>query len=486
MIINKIKSIAAISFVIAGAGFAHAEEVGVAPYLHPKRCDYVLETKGFDILRSKDCEKVFLTPKAIEKPYNKIDLEGSIAFCGGHKKLIQAVNKRISNYDRALDKLDSALDSEDHDAIEYWDKKADSYAKRVEEAQKSYSKFASKHAATVRSVFLNEVSGSDVTEFNTQNMGVFLTMAKAGLPVPDVEPVRIKNSLYSFVHHRPENATEDLKTIISTTIPGLEVLEQPTAKQTNVAHVKSNAGIQGETKISLASACPMVVEQGDDWVLQPKKIRDFMTVKRSYAVPMKASYSITAVMDTDIAADVMARMIVQTQNHGLSKTQFYEKLLEVTGKEVFSIVYDEDGSFDGVERQLVVEDIRKKLVDRFLQIYESRSQLATLTPVKLAAPTGGTVDVVKTARRCWSSSSWFGLSKSGGCYDYKYTVPTWYEGKNYNEIQDLLRVDLELREDITENKIYEYPMDTVFFNLEDISEKQKESEEVKDEVISKL
>ncbi len=486
MISNKLKTMAATGLVLAAASLAQAEEVGIAPYLHPRPCDYVLETKGFDILRSKNCEKVFLTPKTIEKPFNKIDLEGSVDLCTGHSKLIETVNKRISNYDRALDKLDEAMDANDMDSIDYWEQKADSYSEKVQEAQKSYAKYASIHAGTVRSVFRNEVNGDDVADFTSQNMGVFLTMSKAGLKIPDVEPVRVKNSLYSFVHHRPEVATEDLKTIISTTVPGLEILEQPTAKQTNVAHVKANGVVQGETKISLASVCPMVEKQEGSWTVQPKKIRDFMTVKRSYTVPMKASYTITATMDTEIASDVLARMIVQTHNHGLSKTQFYEKLTEITGKEVFSITYDEDGSFDGVERQLVVEDIRKKLVDRFLQIYESREQLATLTPVKLDPPTGGTVDVVKTARRCWSSSSWFGLKKSGGCYDYNYTVPTWYEGKNHNEIHDLLRIDLELREDITENKIYEYPMDTVFFDLDDLSEKELDEKEIEDEDVAQL
>lgn len=457
---TTLKKLAVIALMGMTVQTANGADLGTTPYLHPNPCELKADPRGFEVYTSKNCDTLFLAPRTVEKSENTIKLEGSAALCDGHNSMLVALNKRAETFNKLTEKAFKAMEAGNEAAYEKWSAQADQAEVRLINTQKQYAQFSALHASTVRSLFENKVSGQDIYDFIVQNALIFWNADEK----PEVVKVPTMNSIYSFTHYKPENAGSEARSILSTTIPGLEPLVQPSAQQINVAHVKADDVISGESRLTLMGTCPMLEKVDGQWVEKEDGISEVFTVNRTYEVPMKAAYTLKATLNTKVATDVLAKMLVQTANHGLSKTQYYEKLLNIEGEEAFTMVYDEDHGFSEDEKKLISYDIQKRLVDRYLQIYESRSELTNLTPVKLDPPTGGTVDVVHTARRCWSSSSFFGLSKKGGCYDYQYTVPTWMEGKNYNEIYDLLHVDLNLSETIEENKIYYYPKSTTFYN----------------------
>lgn len=439
---------------------ASAQDLGITPYLHPNPCDVKADPRGFEVYPSKNCETLFLAPKVVEKSKNVVSFYGSKDACSAHNNMLGTLVNRSSNFQTLIGLASQALENGNLSDYQMYSDEADKAEEKFIKSQERYAKFTKLPAAHVQSLFENRVSGQDIYDFIQQNILIFWSAEKR----PEVTPIKIGKSIYSFTHYRPKEASEEARSILSTTIPGMEPLAQPSAQQVNVAHVKAKDSISGSTELSLMAACPMLENVGGEWVEKKDAFREVLTVNRSYEVPMKAGYSLTASLDTNIATEVLAKMIVQTANHGLSKTQFFERLLNIEGKKVFTMTYDEDHSFTKEEKLLIDYNVQKRLVDQFLQIYESRKELSDLKPIELPAPTGGNVDVVHTARRCWSSSSFFGLKKSGGCYDYQYTVPTWVEGKSYNEVVELLRVNVKISETVRENKIFNYPMSSTFFN----------------------
>jgi hypothetical protein len=284
-----------------------------------------------------------------------------------------------------------------------------------------------------------------------------------------------ENSVYSFVHYRPENISKEARSILSTTIPGLEILVQPTAQQTSVAHVKAGDQISGTTVLSLMSTCPMVKLKNNKWVANKSELSTVMTVNRNYDIPMRVGYGIKARLNSKVAAKAFADLVATATDNKLSKTQVYNQFLEVSGDEVFSVKIETDFVLSDTQKKDLEHDVRKRLVDRFLMYFEMRGDLAKLAPLPVPAPEGGMIPVEQVGTKCWSKSSWGGLKKKGGCTDYVYTVQKWRDGKTTAEIQDHLSVDLDISEVKQINDVVDVPMTTVFFEKEEEKENNNEN-----------
>lgn len=448
---------------------AQDADLGVVPYLHPRPCQLQMDTSGFSVFPSEDCGTVFIGPNPIEKPVHSVRLEAGIAFCEDnalwHESLI------------LLDQLALDLTKKGAEAIKngknekgkyYLDQAKEARADYLE-AKAQYDKLASLPGATVQSLFDNSVRGEDHKNFMQQNLFLFWNSKEEERPV--IQTLRTEDSIFSFTHYRPEMMHENLSSIISTTIPGLQVLVQPSAQMTNVAHVKAGDVVSGETRLSLYGACPMVQKNADsgEWELKPQAVDKVMTVNRTYNVPVKVGYGIKASLNSAVATKVLSNLVINNSTHGLSKSQFYEELMAVDGEEAFSVTLDTDASglISPEEREYLMVDVRQRLLDRFLKYYEDRGDLAHLTPVDLGVPASGFVPVNKVGTHCWKKKKLFG-GGSSGCYDYVYTVQEWREGKNETDIQNYLNVNLKISEETHVNDIIKLPMSTAFFDSPDI------------------
>lgn len=447
-----------------------SDDLGVTPYLYHQPCELTVDPRGFEVYANKNCDVLFIGPRKIEKPQNTIDLMGTIELCDGDKDLMESLNERAKAIKIITQQATKAvLEGKDSKAEQLY-KNAETMRQQLTKNQIAYAQFSSIHGSTVSSVFNNSISGQDIYDFIAQNMLIFLNNPNP----PKVAKLSTENSIYSFTHYRPEDAGAHVLSIISTTIPGLEILKQPTAAQTNVAHVKTDDIVFGETRLSLMSTCAMLEKKNDQWVRKNDDVQNVMTVNRSYDVPMKVGYGIEAHLKSDLVTTAISDILLNATENGLSKTQVYNKTSNLVGTEAFSVVIDGDIALSDEQRQELELDIRQRLMDRFLLYFEKNGSLASLTPVELPIPTGGEVPIEYIGTKCWSKSSMFGLSKKGGCYDYVYTVKEWRPGMSKSDIKDIFTISTDISEKIHVNDIIKVPMSSAFVDQVKTQEENKE------------
>lgn len=437
------------------------EGLGQMPYKHAKKCDTMLDTRGFEVYPNKDCSVLYIAPPSVEKPVNTGKLYSSVDMCKDNSDWLETLSILVQNMKSVSKKLSAAIEKENYKQVEILNKEFKEAQSNLIFTQKEYARYFSIPASEVQTTLTNEVNGDDRHNLFMQNMYIYLNEPLA----PDLDFLQPENSFYSFVHYRPENVSEEARSILSTTIPGLEVLVQNGSKQTNVAHVKAN-NVSGQTVFSLMATCPLVEKKNDDWIFKKGALRDVMTVTRNYEVPMRVGYGIKARLHSKMASEVFAQLLAKAENNGLTKTQIYEKFLTVSGTDVFTVEINTDIPLPESEKVALEHDVRKRLTDRFLLHYEERGVLADLRPVEVQAPTGGMVPVEQVGTKCWKKSSWGGLKKSGGCHDYIYTVQKWRDGKTEAEIHDFLMIDIDISEEKIVNDVVKVPMSTVFLEEE--------------------
>jgi hypothetical protein len=464
--ITKSKSILAVMTAgfVAFAPSLKAEDsdLGTMAYLHPKACSDLLDTRGFEVFWNKACTVAYLAPAPVEKPEHRVTLEGTAQLCDSQVSLTKSL-KALSGMieDLRTRSAEELKKGNDEKSQKYADRAAKAEAD-LEKAQGTFVKLTNIHGATVQSLFSNEVSGYDIDQFITQNKYVLYNMDRR----PDIKIMPVSNSIYSFTLYRPENAGAEARSILSTTIPGLSPLVQPSGDPLTVAHVKFAGAIAGETRLTLNGTCPMLEKVNDQWVYNPARFGTVMTVNRSYDVQVKAGYSINAHLHVDDDSQSYNNITANSTNHNLTKSQIYEKLLETNAFQTADLRVDTDIPMTKDEVDDLKNGVQQRLTDRLLKLYEERGLLTQMTPIEVPAPQGGEVPVTYTATRCWSSSSWFGLSRKSGCYDYQYVVHEWNDGHSYNQVNDTQIMKVDLYENTTIYQVIPLSRSTAFFDGE--------------------
>lgn len=448
----------------ASVGFAQnlSDALGEMPYKHPRACEYVLDTRGFNVFSNKNCDVVFLAPLPVEKPVNELSLESNVDLCDSNNSLLETINALTAYQAKLSGQLNEAVEEGNYKKIEKILNQLAVANEQVTTRQKDHARFTKIHASTVSSLFENSVDGNDLHRFYDQNLYLMMELNEW----PHIKTALPENSIYSFSFYRPENASAEASSVVSTDIPGFELLAQQSSKQKDVAHVKADR-VTGKTQLSLMSTCPMVKKVNNRWVVDKQALKNKVTMNRTYEIPMKVGYGIEARLNSKVAAEVLADLVANTYNHGLSKTQVYNKMLSVSGTEVFTVKIDTDVPLTSKEKLDLEHDVRKRLVDRFLLYFEMRGDLADLQPVEVKAPEGGEVPVQYVGTQCWSKSGFLGIGGSSGCRDYIYTVKEWRNGMSTTEIHDHLAVDMDISEKKQINDVIMMTMSTAFYELEE-------------------
>lgn len=447
-----------------GTSFALNLDMGDAPYLYPKKCDILLDARGFELYNNKDCSVIYLGPQRVEKPIHIPRLESTIDMCDDNNMLQETLKKNTESILLNADDILNAQKEKNSKKIELHVKLAKELVDLKQYNLGLYYAIASLPAASVQSLFDNTVSGSDRDKFIDANKYVLLNQAVR----PDVQILKTTNSVYSFLFKKVGEG-DKVSAISSTSLPGLEYLSAPGAKQSDIVHVMTNDSISGDTVFTLKGACTMVEKHGESWKLKQDPISYVMTANRTYDIPMKIGYGMTASLKTNVAIKNLQALVSQSLDHGLTKTQILNAFLKSEGESIFDVFIDTDIALSSEQRSELMADVYQRLTDRFLLFFEKSGLLSGLQPIEiepqpLEPAQGGMVPEIHTATHCWKKKSLFG-SKSG-CYDYQYTVMKWHDGFANDEVNQNLQMDALIKENYQINDIYNYQMSSTFFDLE--------------------
>ncbi len=446
------------------AGIAQAQDSGLnfgdMPYKHTINCKLGVDASGYEMFPNQDCSVLFMGPPGIEKPHHIVTLDGTISLCSGLKDNSDSVNLLSAQWKIIEAKKLKALNEDDLSQYAKLKKLSENLFTDIANARQEYEKYASVPGSRVQSLFDNRAKPEDVMEFYKKNILEYKNNPNA----PEVSILVPENSIYSFVLFRTDGASDKTRSVLSTTIPGLEVLVQSSGNQTNVAHVKAGDSVSGLTEFALATTCDMVHLEGEKWILNKEPLRNVMSVNRKYEIPMKVGYAIKAHLNSKVASRVMAQLISSSTDHNLSKAQLYENIMKIKGKEDFDVVINTDIPLEKEQMDELDIDIRQRLLDRFLLYYEQRGDLANLRPVASEPAAGGMVPVNHVGTQCWKKSKLF--SSKSGCSDYVYTVQEWRDGQTITQIEDHLDLNLVLTETKAINDVVLIPFTTAFFDEE--------------------
>jgi hypothetical protein len=432
-----------------GAQNVKAEDanLGTMPYLHPHRCNNLIDTDGYDVYWSHNCEIAYIAPNAEAQAEHHVNLSGGISQCDSYQNLNTSLTTITDSIAKNTELANIELTKGNI-------KGSQKYAEDLKELTEQYQMINSIYAntaiiegANVKSYFRNDISSDDITKIITKNQKVLFNMEKSERP--DFQVLPLTNSIYSFSLYRGDGVAKQFPSILTTNIPALEVLTQ-VGSSLPTAHVKLDGSAVAETKLSLNGACPMVEKVDSAWKVKANANQTFITVNRSYDVEMKAGYSLTATLDTHITNTVVETLIKEAKNHNLTKTQIYNRTLDLDGMQATIVELDTDIPLTNDEKTLITADVQQRLLDRYLAIYEKKGTLTSMRPVEVVAPDGGNIDVTYWATRCWSHHGFF--HSSSGCYDYSYQVPEWNDGYGYNSNGDTDEIDATIYE---KNSIYD-------------------------------
>ncbi len=453
--------------------------------------------KTYGFLYNKDCSVVHVLPSRIENPKVQVWPSANLQLCDGLKAHIQSfndLNKRINKLQLQTEVLEEKLtENLKESEFERISKQVQSLDKKRRELEfdamamrKETAQFGKIPGATI-SVFLNNSITQEELNYlralNHSNLvqkikrvdrsldenGNEVISEREEYKISSLRPAQISSSLYSFSFYSldQENPTNS---IISTTLPGFEVLEQMESHQ-SVAHVRAGDVVTGEVVMSLLGVCDSVVEDENGRPsIDLSGQSSPLTVNRTYGVNQVFTQGYEAKLDVDSIADQIISHVTHHKNSGFTKSSEFSNTIDTMVDSLIDFKWDSDSDNSQILSIDKVLEIKKEvsahLIDNYFSKLVEQGILKIENPTSLPPAQGGMVPETQLAHRCWTEKrgGFSGLigKRRQVCADYTYTVNVWKDGFTTEELKNHLTMNHQYIDRMTVNRATPFYYTTTF------------------------
>jgi hypothetical protein len=474
-----------------------------APYINPdKECltEAMINPPGKDYryLYSKDCRVVYVLPPAVEGQ----EIHGqavNIQACQGYNASVASITA-LENTINAAEEIRLKYENEIQETtspskVKILKEKLDSLNGRLsqyrverEQAVKANEQIYGQMPGAVFSILLDSsISQSelnDIRALNAANLnriievqekdrdaqGNEITRTTYKTEISSLRPVPVSSSIYSFDYISPKNGNFQ-GGLISTSIPGLEALEQVGAKTTTI-HVRGGDVVTGKVIMSLPTVCPYAQknEQGQ-FQVDPGQLDPFFTVNRTLEVQEHFTRGFTASLKLDQVVEQITNFVSTQTDQGFQKSQLFEPIISTDSTKLIQFQWDEgyqEGPNTPLEKVIgIYNEVTADFINSYFNDLVKAGIVSVEEPPKQEPTHGGYVDENRTGRRCWNNSrSVFGVRISGGsgCADYVYTVKVWKDGITQEELRKRLTISGDYSKSVHANEATPFYFTTAFMS----------------------
>lgn len=483
--LNKLFVMGMMSVSISSYANSHpSEPTEYVPVVNPATdCQYTkVETpsgvKEYDFLKNSDCSAYFALPPAVGKKEFEIAPSASLRLCKTynleHDYIIE-LRSTLFDLLKKLRSLESKMpkDAEEAEFLE-------SQKQSVRESMADIDKMAREANAKIVETYANiegariavhldsRISVEDLIRYSYENEITKVLISQDGEQIaypyrPYFVPASINKSIYSFAYVTPTQSGTD--SIISTTIPGLEILQQ-NGGNIGTAHVKGGDLITGEVVLSLLGTCLGAQENADgSFSIADSNKNAVLAVNRTYEVQKQFRYGYDAVLKNNEFIKQVVEETFMSKNKGFTKEQVFDVVSTVTLDSFMEFRWDsnyssEEHKFNGE----MIMDIKKGLftmfADDYFEALVKTGKLEVVEATEIAEAKGGYVDVDQVGTKCWNETKWFRRSRK--CANYTYKVKEWTDGITEKDLTTVLDIGGVYREKVTVNEMIPFYFTTIF------------------------
>jgi hypothetical protein len=452
------------------------------------------ESANYRYLYSKDCKVVYVLPPPVMK--QDIKSEGiNLQACGDLDKANHAVSElygllddlatRLRGFESQMDKAKTDADAARIQAkIDSLTKRKEGYEKNLKDLLQARFENFGKVPGMISSVTMvgnaspNELNlvralnyanlhrktKVEVKDNNGKVINTYYTDEESSL-----RPAPISSSLYSFIYKTPSAADPSESEVVSTDIPGVEILSQQGAK-TQTIHVRANDVVSGKLRMSLIYACEHAKKDAAGKSQIDDSTDPLFTVNRTFEVQEMFGQGYTAKLRIDKVVDQITKTVTTDTDHGFKKSVLFVPIIKEHVDQIIDFRWDTEFAAAGNIGIEKVLDIQKAVAAKFVDNYIENLVNAKLVTIEeepnVTPAAGGTVDDVRTANRCWTEKDG-GLSGMFGgrhtvCGDYQYVVKVWHDGVTETEINKNLTLNVDETEQMKINTTVPFSFTTAF------------------------
>lgn len=475
------------SAISASAQLNPLEPTEYVPVVNPgSRCQYSKINKpdgirDYTFLRNSDCTAYFALPPAIAKKEVEFVPIDSLRFCkdkreeedfieqiSESKKIILAkytdLNSKVPKNPKEAQYLQEQKDKAMEDL-----KNIDAFM--MEKQKEFFQLYGKIEGAQVIINLDSRVIDEELTDLSYENEFLKEIINDKGETVtivpfrPFFLPAKVSKSIYSFSYRSPEKRFGS-DSIISSNIPGLEILQQE-GSTLATAHVKGGDVISAELNLSLIGACGGAVEMPDgSFEIIDTNKQATLVVSRSYEIQQQFKYGYKASLITDNVINQIVEEVITSDNKGFTKKQVFENVMTADLKSYLSFEWDSNFSAEGhnVDGELIMEiktAVFAKYVDDYFDQLVASDQLEIIEPTEVEEVEGGLIDVDKVGTHCWTETKWL-IKKTRKCADYTYKVKEWKDGITDKELKTKLTINAKFEETVSVNEMVPFYHTTIF------------------------
>lgn len=465
-------------------GKVHADEGWLQfPAIYPsKACsDHTFKIPEglprYNVLKNRDCSIFYILPPTRIATPTILQQNHNISRCGDLDRAQNSLNKLYEAQDIIAGKWAELEDSDlsevekalELDGIE---NRLSRVSKAIDDSNERIARtFGGLQGATMQVFISTDIPDQHLAAIKAANPIPRYNPETDRLEylVPQVEKARMSNGVVSFKFHSKTNLSE-LPTVLSTTIPGLEVLQQEGASQ-DVAHVKVGEGeVSGEISLSLKGICN-AVEQDDDgrYFVNRNRFVQTMAINQYAEVEMSSRYGYTASLKVeDFVEKVLSGQIIKGK--GNFETQSLLEQTEIVDiNKAMSFEWTEeltDDDLDPVSKTEIKKEAFANLTHQLIEKLE-QSELITLKAVQEFEPVeGGQLSVDRVGQRCWSKRKLL-RSRKTTCQNYVFAVKEWRDGVSETEAFDGLKREYNLTDSMEVNQVVPHLFNFTFYDSEE-------------------
>jgi prefoldin subunit 5 len=451
--------------------------------------------KDFRYLYSKDCKVVYVLPPPVMA--QNIKSEGiNLQACVGLKSLNDQINQlyaTLNDLQKRLgaleDQLDDAKTATETARIQT---KIDALTKRITGYEANVATLAStrydhfgKVAGLVSSVtMVGNVNTTDLNYVRGANAANLHRKTKvqekdaSGKVTKEyyideealLRSAPIMSSIFSFIYKTPGTADPSESEVVSTDIPGVEMLSQPGAK-TQTIHVRANDVVSGQLRMSLVYACEHTKPDTAPGSVKIDEDTDpLFTVNRTFEVQEMFGQGYTASLKIDKAVEQISKTVITDTDHGFKKSIVFLPTIQANVDQLVDFKWDTEFAAAGNVGIDKILEIKQQVAVKFVDDYIEKLVQAKLISIEeepnVPPANGGTVDDVRTANRCWTErdgglSGWIG-GRHTVCGDYQYVVKVWHDGITSVDLDRTLTLKVDNSETMKINMTAPFSFTTAF------------------------
>lgn len=419
------------------------------PFQYPDRCtekkSIVLPSsqEGTAYYFNRDCSVAYIVPPPTgEVQISKPAMFTNMRLCPSldvNLKLVEKLQRQLLNLvDVSLDPKASQLKRDEATT------QITMIQGLLDSEKGKYDKYA---ALTMQMNFKSSLTPEYMKEINSANMPL---IERGEIKI---RPAPIQKSYLTFNARFPSADTYIGNPVLESNIVG--ILSRADESQTDRSSVVFNGAAQGFVTLNLSGACQIVsgdFEHPNDLKLDPAAAANFLSVTNTMMVPLISSFGYKAEFNVDNATRTLfEKSGTKTQ---FTSTEMTHLLLDGDASEAFKVT---SWSFEApngeMQTQLVasmtpenISAIRESMVAQYVSRLMQFNVLREVKP--LETPADGNAVQTGVRQECWSSSSWFGLSRSSGCRDVTYEFLVHKDGTSQQQADINNQIKLDFSETV--------------------------------------